>query len=97
LSCAAFYPGCRFVDLQARLSGRQPSAFARHYLDVAHRDGRVIAGGSVVDGPGYFIQPTVVRDIEDGSELVDQEQFSPILPIIRVADVEDALPAHQRH
>jgi acyl-CoA reductase-like NAD-dependent aldehyde dehydrogenase len=66
-------------------------AKARHYLDVAHRDGRVIAGGSVVDGPGYFIQPTVVRDIEDGSELVDQEQFSPILPIIRVADVEEAL------
>jgi acyl-CoA reductase-like NAD-dependent aldehyde dehydrogenase len=27
----------------------------------------------------------------DGSELVDQEQFSPILPIIRVTDAEDAL------
>jgi acyl-CoA reductase-like NAD-dependent aldehyde dehydrogenase len=64
---------------------------ARHFLDVARKDGKVIAGGSVIEGPGYFIQPTVVRDIQDGSELVDQEQFSPILPIIRVTDSEDAL------
>jgi aldehyde dehydrogenase (NAD+) len=64
---------------------------ARHYLDIAHQDGEVIAGGAVIDGSGYFVQPTVVRDIEDGSELVDQEQFSPILPIIRVTDAEDAL------
>lgn len=66
-------------------------AKARHYLNVAHRDGKVIAGGSAGTGPGYFIPPTVVRDIEDGSELVDQEQFSPILPIIRVSDAEQAL------
>ncbi len=66
-------------------------AKARHYLNVAHADGKVIAGGSVGDGPGLFVQPTVVRDIEDGSELVDQEQFSPILPIIRVRDAEEAL------
>jgi acyl-CoA reductase-like NAD-dependent aldehyde dehydrogenase len=64
---------------------------ARHYLDVARRDGKVIAGGAVIEGPGYFIQPTVVRDIQDGSELVDQEQFSPILPIVRVTDAEDAV------
>jgi len=64
---------------------------ARHYLDIAHQDGKVIAGGHFIAGSGYFIQPTVVRDIEDGSELVDQEQFSPILPIIRVTDAEDAL------
>jgi len=64
---------------------------ARHYLDIAHQDGKVIAGGHFIAGSGYFVQPTVVRDIEDGSELVDQEQFSPILPIIRVTDAEDAL------
>ncbi|NYI02764.1 aldehyde dehydrogenase family protein [Cupriavidus plantarum] len=66
-------------------------AKALHYLEVAYRDGTVIAGGSRGDGPGYFIQPTIVRDIHDGSDLVDQEQFSPILPIVRVRDAEDAL------
>ena len=64
---------------------------ARHYLEIAQRDGKVIAGGTIGNGPGNFIHPTVVRDIEDGSELVDQEQFSPVLPLVRVTDAEDAL------
>jgi acyl-CoA reductase-like NAD-dependent aldehyde dehydrogenase len=66
-------------------------AKARHFLEVAHRDGKVIAGGTSGTGAGYFIKPTVVRDIEDGSELVDQEQFSPILPVIRIESAEDGL------
>jgi acyl-CoA reductase-like NAD-dependent aldehyde dehydrogenase len=69
---------------------------ARHFLDVAHRDGNVIAGGTTGDNAGYFIAPTVVRDIEDGSQLVDQEQFSPILPVIRIESAEDGLARANR-
>jgi acyl-CoA reductase-like NAD-dependent aldehyde dehydrogenase len=69
---------------------------ARHFLDVAHRDGSVIAGGTTGNGAGYFIAPTIVRDIEDGSELVDQEQFSPILPLIRIESAEDGLARANR-
>lgn len=60
-------------------------------LAAAHRDGRVIAGGAVVDGPGYFVRPTIVRDIEDGSVVVDEEQFGPLLPVIRYADLDEVL------
>lgn len=60
-------------------------------LDTARADGIVVAGGQEIDGPGYFIHPTIVRDIQDGSRLVDDEQFGPILPVIRYDDVEDAL------
>lgn len=66
---------------------------ASHYLEVAHRDGKVIAGGAVVDQPGYFVQPTVVRDISDGSVLVDEEQFSPILPVVRFEDLDAVIDA----
>lgn len=61
------------------------------YLASAAADGRIIAGGSKIDGPGYFVQPTLVRDIEDGAPLVDEEQFAPILPIIAYDDVNDVL------
>jgi len=64
---------------------------AKTFLESAHREGRVIAGGEVAEGEGYFIRPTIVRDIDDGSMLVDQEQFAPILPIIKFDDVDDAL------
>ncbi len=60
-------------------------------LDQARTDGAIAAGGIVEDRPGYFVRPTIVRDIADGAPLVDQEQFGPVLPIIRYLDDEDAL------
>ncbi|KQX23255.1 MULTISPECIES: aldehyde dehydrogenase family protein [unclassified Sphingomonas] len=66
-------------------------AKAKTFLDGARREGRIIAGGDVAEGEGYFIRPTIVRDIEDGAMLVDQEQFAPILPVIRFDDVDDAV------
>jgi 2-keto-4-pentenoate hydratase/2-oxohepta-3-ene-1,7-dioic acid hydratase in catechol pathway len=35
--------------------------------------------------------PISVADIEEGTRLVDEEQFGPVLPIIRYSDVEDAV------
>ena len=61
------------------------------YLADARQNGRIIAGGEVPDRPGYFIKPTIVRDIGDGTKLVDEEQFGPILPVIKFSDPEDAL------
>src|SRR3546814_378907 len=51
---------------------------AKEILEGARRDGRIIAGGEPGEGPGYFIRPTIVRDIKDGAQLVDEEQFAPI-------------------
>lgn len=64
---------------------------AKGFLESAHREGRVIAGGAAIPGEGYFIRPTIVRDISDGAKLVDEEQFAPILPVIPFYDVQDAV------
>jgi acyl-CoA reductase-like NAD-dependent aldehyde dehydrogenase len=61
------------------------------FLDDARANGRIIAGGGRLQGPGYFVPLTVVRDIAEGTMLVDEEPFGPILPIIRYADVSDAI------
>lgn len=58
--------------------------------DAAEK-GTIIAGGGVPDRPGYFIEPTIVRDIKEGARLVDEEQFGPALPIIKFSDPEEAL------
>lgn len=63
----------------------------RALLDEAAAKGTVVAGGEVVDRPGYFVRPTVVRDITEGTELVDTEQFGPVLPVVRYSDVDDAV------
>lgn len=61
------------------------------FLESARRDGTIVAGGEVIDRAGYFLRPTIVRDVTDGDEIVDEEQFGPILPVIRYSDIDDVV------
>jgi len=60
------------------------------FLEAGRRDGKIVAGGEVGD-KGFFIRPTIVRDIKEGSPLVDEEQFGPVLPVIKYSDIEDVI------
>ena len=61
------------------------------FIEDAKACGHVIAGGDCPQGKGYFINPTIVRDVQDGDKIVDEEQFGPILPVIRFGDVDDVV------
>jgi len=61
------------------------------YLEDARQAGTVIAGGDVPTGKGFFIKPTIVRDVKDGDKIVDEEQFGPILPVVSFGDVDDVI------
>ncbi|MGD0725693.1 MAG: aldehyde dehydrogenase family protein [Spirochaetia bacterium] len=61
-------------------------------VDDAKRCGaRMAIGGNPRPGSGYFFEPTIVKDISDGTRLVDEEQFGPVLPVLPYRDIEDAL------
>jgi len=57
---------------------------------VAH-GGRVLCGGDIPDGPGYFMPYTLVADVSDGMRIVDEEQFGPLLPIIKYSNLDEAV------
>ena len=78
--------GTQFGPLQNRMQYQK----VKEILEDARHHGKVLAGGQVPD-KGYFIRPTIVRDIKDGTRLVDEEQFGPVLPVIKYSDPEDAL------
>jgi acyl-CoA reductase-like NAD-dependent aldehyde dehydrogenase len=61
------------------------------FLEDGRKNGKIIAGGAVPQQPGFFIRPTIVRDITDGARLVDEEQFGPVLPVIKFSDEGDAV------
>ncbi len=61
------------------------------FLDDANANGNVLAGGKPLDRDGYFIAPTIVKDIADDTKLVQEEQFGPVLPIMKFADIDDAI------
>ena len=53
--------------------------------------GRVRAGGARKGSDGYFFAPTLFDELPDRSRLVAEEQFGPVLPMLRFADVEEAI------
>jgi acyl-CoA reductase-like NAD-dependent aldehyde dehydrogenase len=59
--------------------------------DAVRQGAVVAAGGKPLDRPGYFYQPTVLSGIEDGTRIVDEEQFGPVLPVIVYSEVADAI------
>ena len=59
--------------------------------DALVHGAKAASGGAAVDGPGYFYEPTVLTDVDDGVRVVDEEQFGPVLPVVGYRDLDDAL------
>ncbi|MEU1972766.1 aldehyde dehydrogenase family protein [Microbacterium sp. NPDC019599] len=55
------------------------------------RGARAAAGGAPLERPGHFFAPTVLADADDGMRVVDEEQFGPVMPIVRFSDADEAI------
>ena len=51
----------------------------------------LLAGGSAIDGPGTFFEPTVITDVAAGSDILREEIFGPVLAIATFADEDEAV------
>lgn len=63
----------------------------QEYIADGRARGKIIAGGKATEGGGYFISPTIVRDIPDDARLVREEQFGPVMPVMKYSNVDDAI------
>ncbi|CAN3701231.1 Succinate-semialdehyde dehydrogenase [Microbacterium sp. MM2322] len=59
--------------------------------DAVERGATVTTGGSPIDGPGTFFEPTVVTDVQPGSDILREEIFGPVLAIVPFDDEDDAV------
>ncbi|PHZ84445.1 aldehyde dehydrogenase family protein [Paremcibacter congregatus] len=59
--------------------------------DAVAQGARVLLGANPQEGPGYFYPATLLADVSDGMRVVDEEQFGPVLPIIKYSSIEDAI------
>jgi 1-pyrroline-5-carboxylate dehydrogenase len=61
------------------------------YVEVGKKEGRLVAGGEKAPGDGYFVQPTVIADVDSKSRIFQEEIFGPVLAVAKARDFEHAL------
>ncbi|OON73892.1 aldehyde dehydrogenase family protein [Streptomyces tsukubensis] len=77
-----------------------PVVNASQLAGVEHRTGRaladgarVAAGGHRLDRPGYFFAPTILAAVPAHSQVVTEEQFGPVLPVLPYRSLDEAVDA----
>ena len=69
------------VNIGPLIDSRAVETSAALVADAVGKGARVLTGGEALDGPGTFYAPTVVVDVQPGSEILTNEIFGPVLAI----------------
>ncbi len=80
------------ADVGAMSSERQRQIVEAHVTDAKARGARVLAGGGRgPDDAGWFMQPTVLENVSHDMEVMREETFGPVLPLMTFASDEEAV------
>ena len=79
------------VNFGPMVSERQRDIVAGYIKKGIAEGARLVAGGSVVKGDGYFIEPTVFADVTDDMAIAREEIFGPVLSVLDFDTEEEAL------
>ena len=77
-------------DLGAMATDAQVGIVQRHIDEAVAAGAKVLTGGKPT-GQGTFFQPTVLTDVTHDMSCIKEETFGPTLPVIKVADEEEAI------
>ena len=81
------------VDVGPLIDDTQRTKVSDLVQDAIGRGARAVVGGQARDGAGYFYNPTVLTDIPDDAELLQEEIFGPVAPVKGFTDEDEAIAA----
>lgn len=79
------------VDVGAMTSPEQVEVLEDHVRDAVEKGADVRTGGRRREGGGAFFEPTVLTGVDHSMKIMTEETFGPTLPIMRVADEDEAV------
>jgi acyl-CoA reductase-like NAD-dependent aldehyde dehydrogenase len=79
--------GVEFGPVQNRMQYEK----VRAIIEDARKQGKIIAGGQPHEGKGFFINPTIVSGLPDSARLVCEEQFGPVMPVLKYDSIDEVI------
>ena len=79
------------ADVGAVIFPPQLDIVEDHVRDAVDKGARVLTGGKRAEGAGRYYEPTVLVDVDHTMKCMTDETFGPTLPVMKVADTEEAL------
>eukprot|EP01001_Neometanema_parovale_P005099 NODE_1791_length_1608_cov_129.851852_g1705_i0.p1 GENE.NODE_1791_length_1608_cov_129.851852_g1705_i0~~NODE_1791_length_1608_cov_129.851852_g1705_i0.p1 ORF type:complete len:493 (+),score=153.83 NODE_1791_length_1608_cov_129.851852_g1705_i0:60-1481(+) len=84
-----FEEGVEFGPLNNKMQFDKVSELVE---DAKKNGAKILAGGNPdTTKPGFFYPPTIIADVKEGFRIVDEEQFGPVMPVMKYSDDEEAL------
>jgi betaine-aldehyde dehydrogenase len=77
--------------LYGALNNANQLARVSGFVERAPKHARVVAGGNKIGNDGYFFEPTVVADLKQGDDMIQQEIFGPVITVQKFSDEVEAI------
>jgi 1-pyrroline-5-carboxylate dehydrogenase len=61
------------------------------YIQIGKTEGKLVTGGNALPTNGFFIEPTVIKDVQPKARISQEEIFGPVLAILKAEDYDDAI------
>ena len=85
-------PSEKDVDVGSMTSEVQLKKIEAQIADAIHRGAKLLTGGRRnFQLPGYYYEPTVLVDVDHSMDVMREETFGPVIPIMKVRDATEAL------
>jgi acyl-CoA reductase-like NAD-dependent aldehyde dehydrogenase len=79
------------VDMGPLISDERRQTVHEQVSEAVLFGARLLRGGQIPEGPGFFYPPTVLLDPPEGCRLLQEETLGPVIPIIAVESIERAI------
>jgi acyl-CoA reductase-like NAD-dependent aldehyde dehydrogenase len=71
--------------------GKQADTVAAQLADAVAKGAKVLCGGQIEDHGGKWLRPTVLVDVHHGMQIMSEETFGPVIPVMPFDRIEEAI------
>jgi succinate-semialdehyde dehydrogenase / glutarate-semialdehyde dehydrogenase len=79
------------VDVGPLITEKARAGVAELVADAIEKGGKVLVGGDIPQGPGWFYPPTVIADVPTEARVCREEIFGPVAPVTSFSTDDEAL------